>query len=433
MVLSGQLANSRLNAVLQDLSTMTYSTDSVVAYVGNKFDYSLVDYTTTLNIVKIICPVHGEFNQVAANHLSGKGCKECGRYKKRKRDFKISLKSCNEMHSNYYKYDGPSYSNVRKNFVIICPIHGRFEQRVDHHLRGSGCTLCKKYTNGFSRSAFIKYCKEGLGILYVIRCKSVSETFIKVGITSKEIKERFNSNMPYEIEVIENLRMNSEIIYDLEKSIHRVFKKYKYTPLKDFSGKSECFLENIIEDIKMKEIFEAFRAINGKLNQEEVESINNLIKIIEKNGEKRMSLSTVGLELLKTFEGYKNKAYKDSANIWTIGYGTIRYPNGTKVKEGDTCTEAQASTYMLNDLKGFEETINNNVKVVLTQNQYDSLVSLCYNIGSSAFKESTLLKKLNAKDYLEAADQFLRWNKAGGKVISGLKNRREKERELFLK
>ena len=183
----------------------------------------------------------------------------------------------------------------------------------------------------------------------------------------------------------------------------------------------------------MKEIFEAFRAINGKLNQEEVESINNLIAIIEKNGEKRMSLSPIGLGLLKTFEGYKNKAYKDSANIWTIGYGTIKYPNGTKVKEGDTCTEDQASTYMLNDLKGFEDTVNNNVKVVLTQNQYDSLVSLCYNIGSSAFKESTLLKKLNAKDYLEAADQFLRWNKAGGKVISGLKNRREKERELFLK
>lgn len=183
----------------------------------------------------------------------------------------------------------------------------------------------------------------------------------------------------------------------------------------------------------MKEIFEAFRAINGKLNQEEVESINNLIAIIEKNGEKRMSLSPIGLGLLKTFEGYKNKAYKDSANIWTIGYGTIKYSNGTKVKEGDTCTEDQASTYMLNDLKGFEETINNNVKVVLTQNQYDSLVSLCYNIGASAFKESTLLKKLNAKDYLGAADQFLRWNKAGGKVISGLKNRREKERELFLK
>ena len=81
---------------------------------GDIYDYSLVEYTTTLNIVKIICPVHGEFNQVAANHLSGKGCKECGRYKKRKRDFKDILKSCNEMHNNYYKYAEPSYSNVRK-------------------------------------------------------------------------------------------------------------------------------------------------------------------------------------------------------------------------------------------------------------------------------------------------------------------------------
>ncbi|WP_312069487.1 lysozyme, partial [Acinetobacter sp.] len=77
--------------------------------------------------------------------------------------------------------------------------------------------------------------------------------------------------------------------------------------------------------------------------------------------------------------------------------------------------------------------VNNLVKVPLSQNQFDALVSLTYNIGSTAFKNSTLLKKLNAKDYAGAADQFLRWNKGGGKVLKGLVRRREAERALFLK
>ncbi len=98
-------------------------------------------------------------------------------------------------------------------------------------------------------------------MVYIVRLHwTAVERYVdrSLGITSKEIKERFNSNMPYEIEVIENLRINSEIIYGLEKSIHRVFKKYKYTPLKDFGGKSECFLENIIEDIKNERNFWSF-------------------------------------------------------------------------------------------------------------------------------------------------------------------------------
>lgn len=143
--------------------------------------------------------------------------------------------------------------------------------------------------------------------------------------------------------------------------------------------------------------------------------------------------SNVGISLISSFEDTKLKAYDDGVGVWTIGTGTVIYQNGVKVKKGDVCTVEQAKTYFTHDLKQFEKTVNDSVKVDLTQNQFDALVSLTYNIGSAAFKNSTLLKKLNAKDHVGAADQFLVWNRGGGKVLNGLVRRREAERALFTK
>lgn len=152
------------------------------------------------------------------------------------------------------------------------------------------------------------------------------------------------------------------------------------------------------------------------------------------NSEKqKYSLSDNGMKLLEQFEGLRLESYLDSAGIYTIGFGTIKYPDGSKVKKGDKITKAQAKQYKLHDLKEFESTVNTSVKVHLTQNQYDALVSISYNIGSNAFKNSTLLKKLNSGDYKGAAEQFLVWNKVNSKRVQGLVNRREAERNLFLK
>ncbi len=143
--------------------------------------------------------------------------------------------------------------------------------------------------------------------------------------------------------------------------------------------------------------------------------------------------SSEGLNLIKGFEGKRLTSYDDGVGIWTIGYGTIKYPNGVRVKKGDTCTERQAETYLKNDLNRFEVAINKLVKVPLSQNQFDALASFTYNLGETNLANSTLLKKLNKGDYQGAADQFLVWNKAGGKVMKGLVRRREAERALFLK
>lgn len=154
--------------------------------------------------------------------------------------------------------------------------------------------------------------------------------------------------------------------------------------------------------------------------------------LLNKNTPKH-SLSNNGMKLLEQFEGLRLESYLDSAGIYTIGYGTIKYPDGSKVKKGDKITKAQAKEYKLHDLKEFESTVNTSVTVPLSQNQYDALVSLSYNIGSNAFKNSTLLRKLNASDYKGAAEQLLVWNKVNSKRVQGLVNRREAERNLFLK
>jgi len=180
-----------------------------------------------------------------------------------------------------------------------------------------------------------------------------------------------------------------------------------------------------------KPFFDAARVIaGGKLTQAQVDDLN---KVVDKLSPSGMTTSDVGINLISGFEDTRFKAYDDGVGVWTIGIGTTVYPNGVKVKKGDTCTLDQAKTYFKHDLAKFEKTVNESVVVPLTQNQFDALVSLTYNIGSGAFKNSTLLKLLNKGEYQGAADQFLVWNKADRKVMKGLVRRREAERALFLK
>lgn len=140
-----------------------------------------------------------------------------------------------------------------------------------------------------------------------------------------------------------------------------------------------------------------------------------------------MNTSQTGIDFIKSFEGCRLDAYKCPAGVWTIGYGTT-----AKVKQGMQITLKEAEDLLRKDLKKFEDAINKCVKAPLTQGQFDALVSFTYNCGIGALQTSTLLKKLNNKDYIGAANEFLRWDKANGKVLAGLSRRRESEREMFL-
>ncbi|MBM5459210.1 lysozyme [Pseudomonas sp. P66] len=140
-----------------------------------------------------------------------------------------------------------------------------------------------------------------------------------------------------------------------------------------------------------------------------------------------MRTSQRGLSLIKSFEGLRLLAYRDAVGVWTIGYGATR-----GVKAGMSITKEQAERMLLNDVQRFEPEVERLVKVPLNKNQWDALVSFTYNLGAANLESSTLLRKLNAGDYEGAAEQFPRWNKAGGKVLPGLVRRREAERVLFL-
>lgn len=144
-------------------------------------------------------------------------------------------------------------------------------------------------------------------------------------------------------------------------------------------------------------------------------------------------LSPAGIDLISHFEGLKLEAYYDQAGVCTIGYGTTVYPHGQPVQIHDRCSVEQAKRYMHHDLARFEKAVSSSVNVPLTQNQFDALVSLTYNIGAGAFKNSTLLKLLNQGDYVGASQQFDVWVKAGGQTVQGLVNRRAIEKAYFLK
>ena len=141
-----------------------------------------------------------------------------------------------------------------------------------------------------------------------------------------------------------------------------------------------------------------------------------------------------GLKLIKEFEGCKLISYKCPAGVWTIGIGSTRYADGSPVKANQALpNEAAAIQLLTKTLASYEHTVNT-IGTELTQNEYDALVCLCYNIGSGNFATSTLVKMLKAGEpKSEVAKQFLRWDKAGGKPLAGLTRRRNAEAELFLK
>ena len=141
-----------------------------------------------------------------------------------------------------------------------------------------------------------------------------------------------------------------------------------------------------------------------------------------------MSPSDKALDLIRQFEGLRLAAYKCPAGVPTIGYGTTR-----GVKMGMTVTKDEAEKLLQAEVTPFSDRINKLVKVRRNQNQFDALVSFVYNVGSGAFADSTMLKLINQNLLDDAANQFIRWNRANGEVLPGLTRRRMAERDLFLR
>jgi lysozyme len=140
-----------------------------------------------------------------------------------------------------------------------------------------------------------------------------------------------------------------------------------------------------------------------------------------------LQYSKNGLSLTENFEGFRSVAYWDAdGQVWTIGYG-----HTGNVRPGDQVTRAQAEAFLLSDVQVAVKAVNRLVAVQLTQDEFDSCVDFCFNLGQGTLQHSTMLTLLNAGKFTEAADEFDKWDHAGGKVVAGLLRRREEETQLF--
>jgi lysozyme len=139
-----------------------------------------------------------------------------------------------------------------------------------------------------------------------------------------------------------------------------------------------------------------------------------------------------GLAIIRKYEGLKLSSYLCPAKKWTIGYGSTFYENGSPVKEGERITMERADKLLHHTVGLFEKGVKQSVKVALSDNQTGALVSFAFNVGLAALRRSTLLKKVNANPNDAAIrDEFMKWNRGGGKVLPGLIKRRTEEADLY--
>ena len=149
------------------------------------------------------------------------------------------------------------------------------------------------------------------------------------------------------------------------------------------------------------------------------------------------ALNEAALSLIQKYEGFISKWYPDPVHGWKVptccyGHTDAAGPPFYKDGKNKKFTRAEGAEILARDLRSYADAVEKAVKVPLTDNQFGALVSFTYNLGPGNLRKSTLLKKLNAGDVTGAANAFLSWNKAAGKVMKGLTTRREAERKLFL-
>ncbi len=157
------------------------------------------------------------------------------------------INKATDVHKGKYTYEKAVYTSTKNKIIVTCPIHGDFEQQIQSHLQGQGCTKCKNEKTGWTYTAWSKAAPGNPGILYVLRCWNDDEEFYKIGITCQsKVGARYHNRlrMPYNYEIIEEIVSDDrKYIYKLEKQLKRNHKELAYEPKISFDGsKSECFI-----------------------------------------------------------------------------------------------------------------------------------------------------------------------------------------------
>ena len=195
---------------------------------GDLYDYSKVDYKHSQSKVIIICPIHGEFNQTPNNHLKGQGCPKCANI-----STGVRINSSTEefiqkailIHGEgKYDYSKVDYKHSLSKVIIVCQIHGEFEQSPNNHLNGRGCPKCKAENQRIIYGIRFEN-KYNMATIYLLKCWKDNETFLKIGITSKTIEKRYKTtrSMPYKYETLYEWRGDSKNVVDMEDKIKNKF------------------------------------------------------------------------------------------------------------------------------------------------------------------------------------------------------------------
>ena len=214
---------------------------------NNKYTYDIQSIISLNSPIRVKCPNHGWFETTIFNHRSSLvGCRKCSFEQsstKTTLDINIKIDRFNSVHKGNYEYILDSFNVKSQKIDIICKIHGVFTQSIHNHLKGQGCPTCgvinKK--SSYNRSNYT---------LYLVKLYNNSESFIKVGVCGSYKKRSTDlRSYGYDLELINIIDANKDSCYDLELQVLKLFDTYKYTPIKKFSGKNECFVESIGEEI----------------------------------------------------------------------------------------------------------------------------------------------------------------------------------------
>lgn len=214
---------------------------------GDKYLYKKFLFTGVDDKSIVTCRVHGDFEITPYHHGNRKqGCGKCVGKGKINQEYVI----CQfiEKHGNKYGYGNVVYKRDDIKVAVTCFEHGDFLVKPNNHKNGSGCPECGANRIGYGRSKFVARAKAHPNkkcILYVIKCKSSTENFYKIGVTTTSIKRRFDGfHMPYEFKVINEITgFDPEFIWDIEHKIHKILREFRLIPEKYFRGRTECFSE----------------------------------------------------------------------------------------------------------------------------------------------------------------------------------------------
>ena len=214
---------------------------------NNKYNYDKSIYIENSMPLTIKCLLHDvEFEQRPSDHLSGKtGCRQCIIVKQpqsfKAKSQELFIEQANKVHNNIFDYSKVAYKTTHTHVNIRCIQHNHiFTQTPAHHLEGkNGCEVCKNKGLVWSKEAFVNMYNHKPCIFYVIQCHNEQESFYKLGITSKTVKQRYNKhNLPYQYTIVLEYKDTAENVWDLEYMFKQKFKNYYYKPIQNFKGSS---------------------------------------------------------------------------------------------------------------------------------------------------------------------------------------------------